>query len=311
MNSPVASFKQHPDTEMSAGPVRRVALEIEFLGPSARSAALALGRDLGGEIECEDPHAFRLRDSRVGTMAVETDLRYVHPARHPGLAPRLGPRTAALLGALVSPVVPRELITAPMPFTWLDEMDQVLDSLRRIGAWGRGAVFLDSLGLHFNVDPPNLEATTITAYLKAFLILSDDLRRMTARGKLRLRLALPRDYPQTYKDRVLAQDYWPGIMDLTKDYVAANPTRKRALDLLPLLTFLNPQEVRSALPREKISPRPAFHYRLPHAHLSDPQWSVLPAWNGWLAVERLATELGNGFVGRGEVAGPSRSEPDR
>jgi hypothetical protein len=42
------------------------------------------------------------------------------------------------------------------------------------------------------------------------------------------------------------------------------------------------------LPHEKISLRPVFHYRLPLAHLSDPAWSVMPDWERWLSVERLA-----------------------
>jgi hypothetical protein len=42
------------------------------------------------------------------------------------------------------------------------------------------------------------------------------------------------DYPQVYKRRVLDPDYWPDQPKPTEDYLAANPTPKRALDLLPL-----------------------------------------------------------------------------
>ena len=31
-----------------------------------------------------------------------------------------------------------------------------------------------------------------------------------------------------------------------------------------------------------------FHYRLPQAYLSDPAWSIMPDWERWLSVERLA-----------------------
>jgi hypothetical protein len=34
-----------------------------------------------------------------------------------------------------------------------------------------------------------------------------------------------------------------------------------------------------------------FHYRLPQAQLSDPTWSIMPDWERWLSVERLAMNL--------------------
>jgi hypothetical protein len=272
------------------GTLRQVGVEIEFLGPSARVAADALARDFGGFVKAEDPHAYRVRSTLLGDMLIETDLRYVHPKRHPDLGMRLGARTTAWLGTLLSPFVPRELITVPLPIARLRDIDKAASTLRAAGARGRGAVFLDSLGLHFNIDPPRLDAATLTAYLKAFLLLSERLRRETARGSMRLALALPPDYPQAYRRRVLAPDYWPDLTNLTADYLAANPTRKRALDFLPLLAHLDEAQVRSMVPHEKIGPRPVFHYRLPQAHLSDPNWSILPDWDRWLRVERLESD---------------------
>jgi hypothetical protein len=85
---------------------------------------------------------------------------------------------------------------------------------------------LESLGLHFNIDPPRLDAVTVAAFLKAFLIVSERLRRDIARGSRRLAHALPPDYPQDYARQVLAPDYWPDLPDLTADYLMANPTPK-------------------------------------------------------------------------------------
>jgi hypothetical protein len=281
-----------PPTLIAAdGSLRRVGVEIEFLGPSAQVAAEALAHDLGGTCQAEDPHAFRVSGVGLGDLLVETDLRHVHPNRHPELSLRLGRRMAAWLGTVASPFVPRELITAPIPMTRLPEMDTVVASLRSAGAYGRGTVLGDSLGLHFNIDPPRLDAATVTAFLKAFLLVNDRVRREIARGSFRRALVLPPDYPQAYKKRVLDPDYWPDLPNLTDDYLAANPTRKRALDLLPLLTHFDEERVRSVLPHEKIGSRPVFHYRLPHAHLSDPAWSIMPDWERWLLVEHLASNV--------------------
>ena len=161
--------------------------------------------------------------TRLGDLLIETDLRHVHPERHPELGLRLDRRVAAWLGTLASPFVPRELITAPMPIARLPEMDTVVASLRAAGAYGRGAVFWDSLGLHFNIDPPRLDAATVTAFLKAFLLVSDRLRQEIARGSLRRALVLPPDYPQAYKRRVLDPDYWPDLTQLTDGLSRGEP----------------------------------------------------------------------------------------
>jgi hypothetical protein len=47
-----------------------------------------------------------------------------------------------------------------------------------------------------------------------------------------------------------------------------------------------------------------FHYRLPQAYLSDPAWSIMPDWERWLSVERLAMNP-DVLTGTGQAA-PSR-----
>ena len=78
--------------------------------------------------------------------------------------------------------------------------------------------------------------------------------------------------------------------DLIDDYLAANPTRNRDLDLFRSCCIATKQRVRAVLPNEKINARPTFHYRLPDARVSDPGWSIAPDWNRWVAVERLAAD---------------------
>src|SRR5829696_143418 len=105
MDSPVTpSPPLAADVLMTAdGSVRRVGVEVEFLGPSVSTAADALARDLGGVAEPEDPHAIKVRGTRLGDLSVELDLRHIHPARHSDLDIGLGRRGSAILGTLVSP----------------------------------------------------------------------------------------------------------------------------------------------------------------------------------------------------------------
>jgi hypothetical protein len=97
-------------------------------------------------------------------------------------------------------------------------------------------------------------------------------------------------YPSTYVELLAHEAYWPSMPTLIDDYLEANPTRNRDLDLLPLLAFLEESRVRGALPNEKIKKRPTFHYRLPDCRLADPNWSPVVEWNRWVAVERLAAD---------------------
>lgn len=273
------------------GAIRQVGVEIEFVGLSAEAAVRALAAALGGHVESEDPHAFRLVSSRLGDLAVDLDLRYVHPQRHGGLQGLLGRRTAAWLGTAVSRIVPHELITRPLPVERLPEVDAAVAALRAAGARGDGVILSDGLSLHFNVEPPARDAATILAFLKAYLSLEAALRQEIARGDPRLVRVLAPDFPPAYVEAVLAPGYWPDLPDLIADYLHANPTRKRGLDMLPLFTFLDEARVRAVLPREKIGRRPVLHYRLPLAHLSDPGWGVVADWERWLRVERLAADI--------------------
>jgi hypothetical protein len=273
------------------GNPRRVGVEVEFMGLSPRWAAQALAGGLGGHVKAEDTHAYTIHNSRLGDLTVELDLRHVHPQRHDNTLPiRLGARGAAWLGFALGSLVPRELITGPLAFCQLPQVDDAIRLLRHAGARGDGAILSGSLGLHFNIEPPALDARTVTLYLKAFLVLNERLRCETARQSRRLRWALPPNYPVAYVSKVLAPDYSPDLAGLTADYLAANPTRKRALDLLPLLAHFDEARVRSALPHEKIGRRSVFHYRLPQAHISDPKWSIASDWNRWIAVEKLAND---------------------
>ncbi len=258
--------------------------------PGARRRPLAAG--VGGDVVAEDAHAFAVRGSALGDLAVELDLRYAHPQRHGMTLPvRIEPRAAAGLGWLVSGAVPRELIVPPLPADRLAEVDRILGLLRGAGAHGRGATVFGSLGLHFNIDAPAADLPRITAVMLAFGLMESRLRREIAQGQRRLErhlaAALPAGVPAP--DRGAGLPARPAAQ-LVDDYLAANPTRDRGLDLLPLLLGLDPARVRAKLPYEKIAARPVFHFRLPQAHPGESGWSIAADWNRWVAVERLAAD---------------------
>jgi hypothetical protein len=287
-SQPLIGVADLPMGENADGQLRSVGVEVEFGVLSAQQAATALAAELGGTVAEEDAHALTVEGTVLGTLMVEIDTRFAHPQRHQGTRwGRLSATWAALLGRAAQPFVPREMVTRPIPVNQLFLVDRAVEVLRRAGAREVGPV---AFGLHFNPEAPRLDAETITAILKAFVLLNDWLRRGSRPRRLSHRLGFGGGFPPAYVRRVVAPDYWPGLADLMDDYLAANPTRDRDLDLLPLFLHLDEPRVRAQLPEEKIGKRAVLHYRLPTARVGQPGWSIAPDWNRWVAVERLAAD---------------------
>ncbi|WP_243370316.1 amidoligase family protein [Microvirga solisilvae] len=283
-------FLSPPLLRNESGAMRTVGVEIEFVGPSAERTVQALHQTLGGRIIEVDPHSFCLRDSIIGEMTVELDSRILHPGKG-GSGPKgVLPKLAALFGFAASYLVPCELVTAPFPIDRLQELDRILGILRKLGAKGTQDAPFYAFGLHFNPEIPSQDAETLAAFMKSFVLLNPWLRREVSPDRTRGLLGFADPFPTDYVRKVVSPDYWPDISRFIDDYLSANPTRNRDLDLLPLLHHLDKDRVRAVLPNEKINGRPTFHYRLPDARVSDPGWSIAPDWNRWVAVERLAAD---------------------
>lgn len=283
-------FHAPPVPLTADGRPRRVGMEVEFIGLPVRAAVDALAAAFGGLVREEDAHAWHLEASAIGDLTVELDVQHVHPHRaQQHSLPRLSPPVSARLGAALSPFVPRELITAPLRLDALHLADRAVDVLRRAGARGRGITPFGALGLHLNIALPALGPHSLVRLLKAFLVLEPQLREEIYSDVV-ARLFAPPAYPPAYVEKVLAPDYWPDAETLAEDYLADNPTRRRSLDLLPLLLHRDPEGIAPRL-TDKVSKREVLHYRLPLAWVGEPGWSIAADWKRWVGVERLAADL--------------------
>lgn len=292
-----------PRRHTEDGRERRVGVELEFGGLDAAGAAALVALHCGdGEPQPHGPHRYVV-PSRLGEFVVELDTRFAHPAETDeaanaeGFIPTLK-RVVASIDEFASDVagrvgqllVPTEVVTPPLPWTELALIDNLAAALRKAGAEGSAASAAYGFGLHLNPEVASTDTPYLLAHLRAYLLLSDWLRRDIHLDTTRRVLPHADPFPVEYSRLVLEPGYKPSTRRLVDDYLLHNPTRNRELDLLPLFCHLEEKRVRKALDDERIKPRPTFHYRLPDMALEKPDWRPTQEWQRWLEVERLAAD---------------------
>ncbi|KAA3621771.1 MAG: hypothetical protein DWQ08_13645 [Proteobacteria bacterium] len=292
MTSAAAEFRQPPETCREDDAERRVGFELECAGPTVDQAASALRGALGGRLTGDSAAKMRLDVEELGTFHIEIDWEYLKRKAAEAEKDDAGGEWVELLKSVATVVVPVEVVCPPIPLSRLHRLHAMTDALRAAGAAGTGDSVLAAFGVHINAEAPALDPRSITRYLKAFALLQwwlvdahevDLTRRVTPYIDL---------YPQPYVSHLLKKE--AATMELVlADYLAHNPTRNRALDLLPLLANIDEDSVRSVVDDPRIKPRPAFHYRLANCRIEDPDWSLPCPWNTWLVVEQLASRPGD------------------
>lgn len=313
-----------PERRNADGETRRIGVEIEFAGLPPRETAELVRELFGGELEALSPHRLKVTGTRWGEFGIELDTQYAHPDQTVVDAEAAGDsewermrvdfhaRTRELIGDVVTGLVPTEIVSPPVPWDELADLDALFAALRIHGAKGTDASLLYGFGLHLNPEVPSLEVESLLAYLRAYLLSAAWLREQIRVDITREVLPHSNPFPRAYALRVLEPDYAPDLDTLIDDYLADNPTRNRELDLFPLFAHLRPDHPHELLRNKLIKGRPTFHYRLPNAQLSDPDWGAVTEWNRWLEVERLATtpetlaERGAQFLARHRPSAPRR-----
>lgn len=281
------------------GAIRRVGVEVEFGGMKLDDIATKIHESLGGLIEKQSDYAATVRDSRIGDIRVEFDASLFTNLKLRGLLKdwpleaeavregHIAGNLEKLMATAAARLVPFEVVFPPLEIPRLAELEAVRVALQQ-HAEGTGAALTNAFGLHLNPELPDTGVATILAYLRAFLCLYDEL--VAAHGVDPARRISPfiDPFPKPYVTRILDPEYAPDLAAFIDDYLDANPTRNRPLDLLPLLTWLDETRVRHRLPVEKIGKRPTLHYRLPDCRMDQPEWTISAEWNRWARVEQLA-----------------------
>lgn len=284
-----------PRLETATGATRRIGVEVEFTGLAIDQIVDLVARQVGGKPEVISPYEQRIEGGRHGTYRVELDVSYLlergrqEKDESSVLAP-LEDAAEEIVRMAAEQIMPFEVITPPLPMDRLGEVETLIESLRQAGAQGTGAGPVYAFGMQFNPEMPALDVETILAYQKAFFCLFDWLKRRSQIDLTRRLTAFADPFPRGYVRRVVDPTYRPTLAGLIDDYLKDNPTRNRALDMLPLFDHIDSERVRSVVDDRRIKSRPTLHYRLPNSEIDRSGWGIGEAWQDWLQVEWLVEE---------------------
>ena len=271
---------------------RHIGVELEMNGLSIDDLSAHVANFLDLTIEKTSRYQYALKGDAEGDWITELDfqlLKRMGEQEHQGK--HFAKDIESLLELVSKPLVPHELISPPLSMHRLPEVRDLISMLRDAGAKGTSESVLNAFSMQLNPEVPSLNVDVLTAYLKAFLCLYDWLFEDSSINMTRRITTYVDPFPKKYVKKVLAPDYWPQTHEqLIRDYLTDNPTRNRALDMLPLFAYLNEDLVHEYTQNPLIKARPAFHYRLPNCEIHIADWNIHLAWHGWLQVEALAQD---------------------
>lgn len=288
-----------PETRTTeAGSPRRVGLELEFAGLDLETISAKVVALYGGQIERDSRFSHRITGTPWGTFIAEIDTALLKDGSYLQLLERLGfnvqqahyrDRVDDVLARLAGTVVPHEIVTPPIPFDNLHQIEALRQALQTGDARGTRASVFYAFGLHLNPEAASLEASYLVAILRAFFLLYDWLHVQGEIDWSRRVTPYINEFPHPYRRLVLDPAYAPDLEQLVNDYLTYNATRNRVLDMLPLFHHLvGDRAVRGVPDAALVSPRPAFHYRLPNSRVDEKHWTLAAEWRGWVMVEWLA-----------------------
>lgn len=286
-----------PRTHNAKGAPRRVGIELE-LGHLSLDETLELVRaSVGGVVHRVSPAEGYVDETPFGRFGVEVDMlalkerSYLRPLEDVGIDPnsKLVQALEESIVRVAREVVPIEIVTPPIAWDQLQQLDELWFALRRGGAQDTRASLLYAFGMHLNPEAPDLEASTIAQYVRAFLLLEPWLSESVDVDLSRRIAPFIRPFPAEYAHLALQPDYAPDWPTLIDDYLEHNPTRNRPLDMVPLFVHAGGRDLSTRVEEwALVKPRPTFHYRLPNSEVESENWTPAVDWNRWVQVEALA-----------------------
>ena len=299
MNKPLAAYRKQLwplplQLHTNTGAVRRLGVEIEFTGMEVDSIVDTIITQFGGRADTLSDYEVNVIDTSLGQFGVELDFSYIKRIsreRHESADTNdLEELAEAIVGAIAKQLVPFEVVAPPIAMTDLWQLEDLFVSLRNSDAQGTHASAKNAFGLQLNPEMPDCEAATILNYMRAFLCLYEWLKMRCDVDFSRRLTSYVDPFGKDYVRKVLKPSYQPAIDQLIDDYLEFNPTRNRALDMLPLFAHIDEPRLRAKIDDDRVKARPTLHYRLPNSLIDDPQWGLIHPYRDWLQVDNLAMD---------------------
>ena len=294
MNQPqhASQLRLPRKTHTQKGQERRVGVEIELSGLSYQELIQVVSLFFSAPAR-EKARYEHLITTELGEFCIELDADPIKQLELQGVdLPQplafLSEKTGELIDAAAEQIVPLEVICPPIALSQLHTIESLCIQLRESGALGSRHSLWYAFGLQLNPELPELDAATILSYLRAFGGLYDWFKSRQQLDISRKFTTYIDPYPGEYLDLIMASDYQPDLEQLIADYLRFNPTRNRALDLMPLFLHLRPEQLRASVADPRIKARPTFHVRLPDCDIDNPRWHFAQVWNDWVQIEDLA-----------------------
>jgi len=289
-----SACKQPPLTKNEDGDERRVGVEVELSGLDYKELVAITACFLGGKAYNKGRYVDAI-DTDDGTYQVELDSDPVKDMEGPDEnlpepLRKLATHAMDLFDAAAERIVPLEIVGPPLPLSRIQVMEDLCQHLAEKGALGSRHALYYAFGLQLNPELPALDAGTILRYLQAFAGLYPLLKERHQVDISRKFTLYIDPWPEAYVKLIMQDDYQPDLDTLITDYIHHNPTRNRALDLMPLFAHLRPERIKKEIDDPRIKPRPTLHYRLPDCDIDNPDWSFSVIWNDWVALENLASD---------------------
>jgi len=281
---------------------RFVGFELEYAAVPLNTSASIIQKLFGGDVHKNTEAEWVVSDTCFGTFRLEIDAEPIKalaealPVNTNHTTGILGDiytataeKTVEAISDIGTKIVPFEIVTPPVPIDKIKDLDALRKALFLAFAEDTKSSFYNAFGLHINPDVISTDSHNILHHIQAFSLLYPWLRDVHEMDRARSLSAYAEPYPNEYVEHIIAVNYKPSIEELIKDYHTFNPTRNRALDMLPLFAHLEPELIKELYGTdEKINARPTFHYRLPNCEVSSGAWSLMKEWSRWLLVEETA-----------------------
>lgn len=274
------------------GDERRVGVEIELSGLSYDELVDHAARLLDGTPELASRYVTKL-ETKAGTFTIELDSDPIKDLdldddRLPQSIRDLSNHAMDVIDFAAEKIVPLEIVGPPLAFSKVELIEHLVDELRELGAEGSREAIYFAFGLQLNPELPDLEPATLVRYLQAFAALYDWLKARHQMDISRKFTTYIEPWSSRYTEKLMADEYSPDIKALMTDYLDENPTRNKALDLLPLFAHLDAELLAEYVDDPRIKSRPTLHYRLPDCDIDNPRWHFSTVWNDWVVLEQLA-----------------------